>query len=252
MKMYPAEWLAQLGAWCKENGVLLIVDEIAMGFGRTGRMFAFEHPGIDPDIVCVGKALSAGYLPISATIVKDRLYTTFTDERIAGGTTSVSSRAGAGPDPPSRGFGEASGAGPSSYHLRGPCDDRTLQHGHTFSGNPIACAAAIAALDIYEAPGFLDDVRRKAELLSTVLRPLSAFGSLRTLGLIGAVDLAADAHPQPTSRGHRIRKRLLDRGVLLRPLGSVLYIMPPLTIREDELRDLATALCECCAAEPVL
>jgi adenosylmethionine-8-amino-7-oxononanoate aminotransferase len=98
--MYAARWLSEAAAWCRAHGVLLIVDEIALGFGRTGRMFAFEHADIDPDLVCVGKALTAGTLPLSATIAKDALYRRFTD------------------------------------------DEHTLQHGHTFCGNPIASAAA--------------------------------------------------------------------------------------------------------------
>ena len=110
MKMYPADYLRQLGELCRNQNMLLIVDEIATGFGRTGRMFAFEHAGIDPDIVCVGKALSGGYLPISAAIVKDDIYQTFSDKPA----------------------------------------DHTFYHGHTFCGNPIAAAAAMEALTLYE------------------------------------------------------------------------------------------------------
>lgn len=110
MKLYGPAWLCRLDETCKALKIPLIVDEIAMGFGRTGRMFAFEHAGIDPDIVCVGKALTAGYLPMSATIVRDDIYKTFTDEP----------------------------------------EDHTFYHGHTWSGNPIAAAAALATLAVFE------------------------------------------------------------------------------------------------------
>jgi len=186
MRMYDAKWLKKLADWCRANGVLLIVDEIATGFGRTGTMFAFEQAGLDPDIVCVGKALSAGYLPISATIVKDRLYETFGDTPV----------------------------------------DHTLQHGHTFSGNPICAAAALAALDIYEAPDFLPQVNRKSKLFPS---------SFRTLGLISATE---------TKNPRAVREELAARGILLRPLGNVVYLMPPLSITEVELKELVRIVCE--------
>ena len=192
MRMYPAEGLRLLADWCHANEVLLIVDEIATGFLRTGSMFAFEQAGIDPDIVCVGKALSAGYLPISATIVKDRIYATFADQPV----------------------------------------DHTLQHGHTFAGNPICCAAALAALDVYEDSGFRDEVRQKSALLASRLAPLTradAVRSVRTLGMIGAVTLVDAA------QARKAREHLFNHGVLLRPLGNVLYVMPPLTITDEEL-----------------
>lgn len=204
MRMYPVETLRAIADWCKSHEVLLIVDEIAMGFGRTGRWFAFEHAGIDPDLVCVGKALTGGALPMSATIAKEFLYQTFTDRPT----------------------------------------DRTLQHGHTFCGNPIAAAAANEALRIYEE---LDAPARAAILgarLAGVLEPLRnvpGVADVRSLGLIGAVELHPEPAPHPSgvTRPHRIRLRLHEQGVLLRPLGNVLYLMPPLIITEAELDDLA-------------
>ncbi len=200
MQMYPAAWLAALADWCQRHDVLLIVDEIAMGFGRTGRMFAFEHAGIDPDLVCVGKALSAGYLPISATIAKDHLYRAFDDAH-------------------------------------------TLQHGHTFCGNPLAAAAANAALQIY---GELDVPRRASELGSllqtelNVLAPHPRVREVRSLGLIGVVELHPEGEPASTPLPHRIRLSLQEKGILLRPLGHTLYLMPPLIIEPDQLQDLVT------------
>ena len=198
MRMYPAEWLATLAAWCKTNDVLLIVDEIAMGFGRTGKMFAFEHAGADPDIVCVGKALSAGYLPISATIVRDAIYQTFAD-----------------------------------------CpDDRTFQHGHTFCGNPIAAAAALATLRVFAAGKIVEQVAENGRRLAATLAPLAKLPQVkdvRCLGLIAAVEL----RPDDPLRSRHIRKILFERGVLLRPLGNVVYLLPPLTITAPELDALA-------------
>ncbi len=200
MKMYPAAWLTTLAEWCRSNGVLLIVDEIAMGFGRTGRRFAFEHAGIDPDLVCLGKALTAGSLPLSATVAKDAIYRVFDDAH-------------------------------------------TLQHGHTFCGNPIACAAALAALDAYDQLG----VEQRACELERILR--EEFSSLaghprlrrmRFLGALGVVELHAEAGGHPdTPLPHRIRLALQARGILLRPLGQVLYLMPPLVISDPDARQLA-------------
>lgn len=201
MKMYAPDYLAQLERLCREHGVLLIVDEIAMGFGRTGRMFAFEHAGIDPDIVCVGKALSAGYLPISATIVKDSIYTTFADTPA----------------------------------------DHSFYHGHTFCGNPVAAAAALEALSVYGE----EDTPAKAEAMGALFReslgPLATLPSVhdvRCLGAIAAVELEPESPAPAVPRPHRVRRLLFDDGILLRPLGNVLYLMPPLVIAENELREL--------------
>jgi adenosylmethionine---8-amino-7-oxononanoate aminotransferase len=209
MRIHGEAWLRSLSAWCREHGVLLILDEIATGFGRTGDWFAFRRAGIDPDIVCVGKGLAAGYLPISATIVRDGIYETFSDVPV----------------------------------------DHTLQHGHTFCGNPIAAAAALAALAIYR-DGVIAEVPRKGRLLAEALSPARAHErvkEMRSLGLMTALEL----HPEDVSGAsislpHRIRLHLKERGILLRPLGNVLYAMPPLTISDDEIellgREMVSAL----------
>jgi adenosylmethionine-8-amino-7-oxononanoate aminotransferase len=204
MRMYAPDALAELAAWCEANDVLLIVDEIAMGFGRTGRWFAYEHAGIDPDFVCVGKALTGGSLPMSATIAKDRVYDTFTDRPV----------------------------------------DHTLQHGHTFCGNPIAAAAANEALTLYAElalPARAEALGRRLRAALDPLRNTPGISDVRTLGLIGAVELASDPTPHPLSRAHRVRLRLHEQGILLRPLGPVLYLMPPLIITETELDALTDA-----------
>jgi adenosylmethionine-8-amino-7-oxononanoate aminotransferase len=207
MRLYSPCWLNALATWCRDHGVLLILDEIATGFGRTGRWFAFEHAEIDPDIVCVGKGLTGGTMPLSATIVRDAIYDTFTDCPV----------------------------------------DRTLQHGHTFCGHPIACAAALAALDAYAA-GVIDQVPVLGKRLRAGFQPLEnhpRVREIRSLGLMTAIEL----NPEPTapppgqpSLPHRIRRALLARGILLRPLGPVLYVMPPLITPPETLDQLAAGV----------
>lgn len=208
MRIYSACWLHALATWCRTNEVILILDEIATGFGRTGSWFAFQQAGIDPDIVCVGKGLSGGYLPISATIVRDAIYETFADRPV----------------------------------------DHTLQHGHTFCGNPIACAASLAALDLY-ADGVIENVPMLGKLLCASVQSLDnhpLVKEIRSIGLMAAIEL----HTEPPrsdglpSRAHRIRIELMKRGILLRPLGNVIYLMPPLTITENDLRFLALTVTE--------
>ncbi len=204
MRMYSPAYLKELAVACRKHDVLLIVDEVAMGFGRTGRMFACEHAGIEPDILCLGKALSGGCFPISATVAGDHIYDTFRDAN----------------------------------------SDTTFYHGHTFSGHPVAAATAIEALNIYEQ----ERIPERAEALGYLLRerlcPLAAENhvkSVRCLGLIGAVELG----PEPADGARKAltaRDLLLEQGVLIRPLGAVLYLMPPLVISENELTWLADKL----------
>jgi adenosylmethionine-8-amino-7-oxononanoate aminotransferase len=201
MKIYSADYLEKLADCCAANDVLLIVDEVAMGFGRTGKRFAFNHAGIDPDMVCVGKALTAGYMPLSACIVKDKIYTTFSDTP----------------------------------------EDHTFYHGNTFAGHPIGCAAALAALDIYEAE---DTVERAAEMAGKMkqwmlpMAELDCVKELRFLGMIGVVELKPETKPLIA----QIKQSLFEQGYLFRPLGTMFYLMPPLIITDDDLRAAVYAL----------
>ncbi len=202
MRMYPASYLKQLADCCAANDVLLIIDEVAMGFGRTGKRFAFNHAGIDPDMVTVGKALTAGYMPLSACIVKDKIYDTFSD------------------------------AGPA---------DCTFYHGNTYAGHPIGCAAALAALDIYEAESTVERAAEMAEKMKQWMQPMAELDcvkELRFLGMIGVVELKPEAKPQVD----KIKQSLLDQGYLFRPLGNVFYLMPPLVISDGELHAAVYAL----------
>lgn len=211
MVMYGPGYLTHLAECCARHDVLLIVDEIATGFGRTGRMFAHEHAGIDPDIICVGKALSGGALPISAAIVTDAIYASFSDED----------------------------------------RDRTFYHGHTFGGNPIACAAALAALDAYAelAPPAAGEspwtgIEHNAAILAASLRDLLDLPGIkdaRCLGMIAAVEFNS-----PPAQMHA---ELLDHGILLRPLGNVIYLLPPLNVELGILEPVAVAFVEAAKAE---
>jgi len=202
MKIYTAGYLKKLADCCAENSVLLIIDEVAMGFGRTGKRFAFNHAEIDPDMVCVGKALTAGYMPLSACIVKDSLYNTFSN------------------------LGET---------------DCTFYHGNTFAGHPIGCAAALAALDIYEAE---DTVARAAQTAGKMkqwmlpMNDLECVQETRFLGMIGVVELKPECKPMVP----KMKQSLKKQGYLFRPLGTMFYLMPPLIISDDELKAAVYAL----------
>ncbi len=205
MKMYPAVWLKRLSEACRNRDIPLIIDEIAMGFGRTGRMFAYEHAGIDPDMVCVGKGVTSGYLPLSAVIVRDEIYRTFSDTPA----------------------------------------DHTFYHGHTWSGNPVAAAAAVETLRIYDEERIVAQAERAGHRLKELMKPVAALShvrDVRCLGLIAAVELEMD-HAAPT-RPRRVQHRMRESGYLLRPLGPVVYLMPPLIIPENALRDMVTALAD--------
>ena len=203
MRIYPARYLSRLSALCQEHGVLLIADEIAMGYGRGGTMFACEHASITPDIMCLGKGMAAGYLPISATVVTDDIYSSFRDQ---------------------------------------PHADRTFYHGHTFTGNPIAAAAAIETLKVYEDERILENM---APLIESLASHLSAFADMdmvvdvRQVGMVGAIETDTPSDPTFT---RRVCTETRKRGALLRPLGNTLYLWPPLNITHQELADLSEIL----------
>ena len=211
MRIYSAGYLRKLAALCREREVLLIADEIAVGFGRTGRMFAFELAGIDPDIVCLGKGLSAGYLPISATVVRRRVFDTFADAPA----------------------------------------DHTFYHGHTFAGNPIAAAAAVETLRICEEEGVLARAAGAGAVLAAAMATLAGRAGVthvRCLGMIGAFDLEGEAGAA-AERAQRIRARMRDQGVLIRPLGNVIYLMLPLVTPGDVIADTVERLAEAAHTE---
>lgn len=197
MRMYPASWLGELFKLSRQHGVLFIADEIATGFGRTGRWFAFEHAAIVPDIVCVGKALSGGVLPISAAIVRDEIYDAFD----------------------------------------GRSPDHTFLHGHTFAGQPIAAAAALAALALYrelDLPALARRIGAELERHWVPLKRHPSVNEVRILGAIGAIEFGGTPE-EGAAAAQRVRDALRRRRILARPLGPVLYLMPPLTTEIEVL-----------------
>jgi len=201
MRMYCPGFLTAVAERCRAHGALLVCDEIAMGFGRTGTMFAFEQAGVDPDIVCLGKGITNGSLPLSATVVKDEIYETFNDTV-------------------------------ASHNPDGK--DRTFYHGHTFAGNPIAAAAALATLAVYREEGIVERVQERAAFLERAMTERfsghPAVTEVRCLGMIGALQLDKSKEEMAV-----IRDRIRSAGVLLRPLGKCLYMMPPLVSSEATL-----------------
>ena len=202
MIIWPAEFLGGVLRLCDRYGTLMIADEVLTGFGRTGRMFACDHAAVAPDIICLSKALTGGYLPLGATVTTERVYEAFLSEDRT----------------------------------------RTFFHGHSFTANPLACAVAIASLDLFQESHALDRVRALEEWLRSGLAPLGALpivGEVRVIGGVGILELVADkslkiAGGYLDDIGPRLARAFLDRGLLLRPLGNVLYFMPPYVITESE------------------
>jgi adenosylmethionine-8-amino-7-oxononanoate aminotransferase len=213
MVMHPPGYLSNVRELTKAHDVLLIADEVAVGFGRTGTMFACEQENVVPDFLCLGKGLSGGCLPISATITNDEIYSAF--------------------------------LGP--YQAA-----RTLHHGHTFSGNPLAAAAALASLDIFNDEQTLENLRPKIERLESHLARLAEHPHVvktRQRGFIGALELTPDKatgrpYPFEERRAWQVCKHTLAHGVWLRPLADVLYVMPPLAISLDELDFIMNTLAQ--------
>jgi adenosylmethionine---8-amino-7-oxononanoate aminotransferase len=203
MIVWPPEFLAGVRRLCDRYGTLLIADEVFTGFGRTGRMFACEHASVTPDLVCLSKALTAGCLPLGATVVRDEIYEAF---------LSADRR-------------------------------RTFFHGHSFTANPLACAVALASLRIFDEEDVMGRVARLEARLTTGLEPLRALphvGDVRVLGGVGAVELVSGDGPHGylDDIGPRLAAAFLERGLLLRPLGHVVYVMPPYVITDAEVDDM--------------
>ena len=211
MRIYPPLYLQKLRKLCDEYGVLLIADEIATGFGRTGKMFACNHAGITPDIMCISKALTGGYLPMSIVCTTDKIYDAFYDDYNKG---------------------------------------KQFMHSHTYAGNPIGCAIAMAVLDIMKNEHILEENVEKAQYFHNAL--LETFGKHKNIGeirhinLINAMELVTDKEKKlgfdgNLRIGYEIYKKALTHGLLLRPLGNVIYFNPPLNIDKADL-DKAVAL----------
>lgn len=208
MRMYHPVYLARLREACDRYGVHLIADEIAVGFGRTGTLFACEQAGISPDFICLSKGLTGGYLPLSAVLTSDRVYQAFYDD----------------------------------YQ-----NLSAFLHSHSYTGNALACSAALATLNIFETH---DVLGRNRQLAAAMARAVERFaehpnvGEVRQTGMIVAIELVRDKaarlpYPWQQRRGLGVYRHALQRGVLLRPLGNVIYFMPPYVISEQEIELMA-------------
>jgi adenosylmethionine---8-amino-7-oxononanoate aminotransferase len=206
MLVHPEGYLRGVRELCDRHGVLLILDEVATGFGRTGRMFACEHEGVVPDLLCLAKGISGGYLPLAATLASERIYDGFLGE-----------------------FEEF----------------RTFFHGHTYTGNPLACAAALASLDVFREEDTLAALEGKIELLAELLEPLAAHPAVREVRRAGfMVGIELEEFPLPLRMGHRVTLAARARGAIIRPLGDVVVLMPPLAISSADLRRLVAITAE--------
>jgi adenosylmethionine-8-amino-7-oxononanoate aminotransferase len=202
MIVWPPQFLQGVRRLCDKFGTLMIADEVLTGFGRTGKMFACEHGGVSPDLICLSKALTGGYLPMGVTAATETIYEAFLS------------------------------------------DDRrkTFFHGHSFTANPLACAVAIASLELFQQEGSLDRVRALEAIFRSRKVSLQSHryvGDVRILGGVIALELVRDKRTREAGGyldrvGPQLTRLFLDRGLLLRPLGNVLYFMPPYVIRDHE------------------
>ena len=213
MRMYPPAYLTKLRALCDKYGVLLIDDEIAAGFGRTGKLFAIEHAGVSPDILCTSKGLTAGYMPMSITVTTDKVYDAFYDDY---GTHTA------------------------------------FVHSHTYAGNPMGCAIALEVLKIMKRDHILDKVNEDGKYLHEELMKALGHhknvGEIRHIGLINAIELVEDpatkkAFPAEKRIGWHVFRKAMAKGLVLRPMGDVIYFNPPLNISREDL-DKGVALCK--------
>lgn len=210
MLTQPKGYLARLAAACKRNDVLLICDEVATGFGRTGTMWAVEQEGVRPDLMTVAKGLTGGYLPLAATLTTDRIFEAFL----------------------------------GSHESR-----RTFFHGHTYTGNALACASALASLDLFEKNRVIEGLQPKIAYLRERMAALATHphvGEVRQRGMMVGIELVADKaslapYPPAMRVGHRVILHARELGVILRPLGDVIVLMPPLAISMEELEILCDA-----------
>ncbi len=211
--VHPPGYLKRLRELTRELGLLLIADEVAVGFGRTGTMFACEQEDVEPDLLCLAKGLTGGYLPLAATLATEEIYGAFLGE---------------------------------------PHEGRTFFHGHTYTGNALGCAAALASLDLLETRDVLGNVDRIAGVLADRLADLADHphvGEIRRKGLMVGIELVADrvgnhAFPDDRRTGHLVTLAARRRGVVLRPLGDVVVLMPAPAMPPASIEILCQVTCE--------
>lgn len=210
----PLGYVKALSEICRKNNLLFILDEVATGFGRTGKMFACEHEGVSPDLLCLAKGITGGYLPLAATLATEEVFSAFLGE----------------------------------YD-----EFKSFFHGHTYTGNPLGCAAALASLELFGKEKIIERMQPKILYLKKRLHedflPLPHVADIRQWGFMVGIELVEDKgslKPYPPARrvGHRVILAARRRGVMVRPLGDVIVLMPPLTISDDELRTLVDVVYE--------
>ncbi len=207
MIVYPVEYLKGVWELSRRYDVHLILDEVATGFGRTGKMFACEHAGIQPDFMCLSKGITSGYLPMGVTLTTEAVYKAFYAEHE---------------------------------------ELKTFYHGHTYTANPIACAAALSSIDLFEKENSLERAAEINDMLKSFLESVSALpavGDTRCIGVVGAIELVKDkGTKEPFSIKERIGLEIYRRGLskklLLRPLGNIIYLFLPLCVTRSEMEDI--------------
>ncbi|MDT8423090.1 MAG: adenosylmethionine--8-amino-7-oxononanoate transaminase [Desulfuromonadales bacterium] len=217
MRIYPPVYLRKLRALCDRYNVHYIADEIAVGFGRTGTMFANQHAGVAPDLMCLSKGITGGYMPLAAVLATDDIYAAFYDD----------------------------------YATM-----KAFLHSHSYTGNPLACRLAVEVLNIFAEESILEQIQVTGKLLARQrerFTELEHVGEFRHCGMVAAIEMVREKkgktpYPWQERRGLEVYKLALERGALLRPLGNVIYFMPPLTIGEDELLELTTIARDAIAA----
>lgn len=213
MILQPPGFLSRVSSIARDNGLFLIADEVATGFGRTGTMFACEQEGIAPDFLCVAKGITGGYLPLAATLTTDEVFNGFLGE-----------------------FDEL----------------RTFFHGHTYTGNALGCAVALANIDLFEKERLIEKIAVNARLMESWLerfKDLPHVGEVRQKGFMVGIELVEDKKtktPYALSEkmGQKVIAEARQRGVIIRPLGDVIVLMPPLAIDQDTLKELVDVTCE--------
>ena len=211
----PVEYLEAMAELCRRNGILFVLDEVATGFGRTGKMFAAEHARVSPDILCLAKGITGGYLPLAATVTTEEIYSAFLGD----------------------------------YK-----EFKTFFHGHTYTGNPLGCAAALASLELFERESIIERMQPRVSYLRKRLgedfSPLSHVSDARHWGYMVGIELveekAGRKNYAPERRiGRKVILEARKHGVIIRPLGDVVILMPPLTITDEELTTLLDVTYDC-------
>ena len=213
MIMHPPGTLTRLRRLADRHNILLICDEVMTGFGRTGRMFACQHEKVCPDLLCLSKGLTAGYMPLGATLTTSGIFEAFYDD---------------------------------------PCAGKTFFHGHTYTGHPLACAVGVASLELFEKRNLLEHEREMGQVLWRELAPLAdhpQVGDVRQVGLVAAVDVVknrqtGERYPWHWRVGGELCTAMRAGGILIRPLGDVLVIMPPLAIGVESIVTTARVVVE--------